>query len=78
MIDAPVFSPTRLIQSLTEWARRVSAEHNKIEKGYFVLDLVTDNSLKGFVLKDANGNYWRITTDTAGSLITTNIGTTLP
>jgi hypothetical protein len=42
----------------------------------FILDLAT----KGLVLKDTQGSphYWRVTVDTSGALVTTDLGTSKP
>lgn len=34
MIDVPIFTPQRLISSLTEWARKVANEHNSLATGH--------------------------------------------
>lgn len=43
-------------------------------------DIVFTDATKGIVLKDAAGtpHYWRITIDAAGTLITTDLGTSPP
>lgn len=43
-------------------------------------DLIVDNSSKGLVLKDTAGtpHYWRITVNSAGTLVITDLGTTKP
>ncbi len=40
-------------------------------------DFVHDDSSKGTVLKDSNGHYWRVTVNTSGVLLTTDLGTVL-
>jgi hypothetical protein len=41
---------------------------------------ISDDAAKGIILKDAAGSphYWRITVNTSGVLLTTDLGTTLP
>lgn len=41
-------------------------------------DFLSDNSSNGFILKDTNNHYWRITVSTLGVLSTTDIGTSIP
>jgi hypothetical protein len=43
-------------------------------------DIIIDLATKGLVLKDTAGtpHYWRITIDTAGTLVITDLGTTKP
>lgn len=43
-------------------------------------DVIIDLATKGLVLKDTAGtpNYWRVTVNTLGVLVITNIGTTKP
>jgi hypothetical protein len=43
-------------------------------------DLVIDLATKGLVLKDTQGtpHYWRVTINTSGVLVTTDLGTTKP
>jgi len=43
-------------------------------------DVIIDTSSKGLVLKDNAGtpHYWRVTVNTTGSLIVTDLGTTKP
>lgn len=37
-----------------------------------------DTTTPGIILKDSSNNYWRVTIDTAGALVTTSIGASLP
>lgn len=41
-------------------------------------DIVIDLATKGLVLKDTQDppHYWRLTVDTSGTLVTTDLGTT--
>jgi len=41
-------------------------------------DIIIDNASKGLVLKDSNGHYWRVTVNTSGTLIRTDLGTSKP
>ena len=43
-------------------------------------DLIVDLATKGLVLKDTQGtpHYWRVTVNTSGSLVTTDVGTVKP
>jgi hypothetical protein len=41
-------------------------------------DLAVDNANRGVILKDANGHYWRKTVTTTGTIVVTDLGTTLP
>ncbi len=40
-------------------------------------DVVVENDLKGLVLKDSSGHYWRISVSTGGTLSTIDLGTSL-
>lgn len=36
--------------------------------------VMVDNANAGLIWKDSNGDYWRVTIDTSGALVSTNIG----
>lgn len=57
--------------------------HNadRVEQGTDTVDdLIVDTSSKGLVLRDSAGpdHYWRITVNTSGVLVVTDLGTTKP
>lgn len=54
---------------------------SRITKGVDTTDdVIIDLATKGLVLKDAAGtpHYWRVTINTVGALVTTDLGTTKP
>lgn len=54
---------------------------SRITKGVDTTDdVIIDLASKGLVLKDTQGtpHYWRVTINTTGTLVTTDLGTTKP
>jgi len=51
--------------------------YNYVELGF---DVLIDESTKGLVLKDSGNppSYWRVTVNSAGTLVVTDIGRTYP
>lgn len=47
---------------------------------YSIGDIAVDDGAYGIILKDTAGtpHYWRVTVNTSGTLVTTDLGTTLP
>jgi hypothetical protein len=54
--------------------------NSTIDQGLTTKTVVIDTATTGVVLKDTQGtpHYWGVTVDTAGSLVTTDLGTTRP
>jgi hypothetical protein len=69
----PADTPQPLKIALTKWMREVAQRINRDTD-----DLIIDLDTKGLVLKDTNAHYWRLTVDTAGALVTTDLGTGKP
>ncbi len=59
--------------ALQKWMSEAAREINDDTS-----DVIIDLSTKGLVLKDSNGHYWRVTVNTSGSLVTTDLGTDKP
>lgn len=74
-------------RKLTDLFRDIAALLNPTTNGERTLlgvdtsdDLVIDMATSGLVLKDTQSpaHYWRITIDTTGALVSTDLGTTKP
>ena len=51
----------------------------RVQNGVFATDdLIVADSSKGLVLRDAAGDYWRVSVSPSGSLATTNLGSSPP
>jgi len=62
-------------------ANNTALTGTRISKGVDTTDdVIIDLATKGLVLKDTAGtpHYWRITVNTSGVLVTTDLGTTKP
>ena len=90
--NSPIFSPQRLWQDITEWARKVSLSHNSVEytlediyNGTDIIvcidttdDIIIDTNSKGLVLVSPDGHYWRVKITNNGAINTVDTGTTKP
>ncbi len=76
------FSKERFLQSLYDLIPKITAAYNRLETHGLdtVGTIIIDTATTGVVLKDTQGtpHYWRLTVDTSGSLVTTDLGTTKP
>jgi hypothetical protein len=85
-VTASVSGPLRtfLYDTLQLIARAVNrrAELNEVNRTTNGVDtaddVVIDDDAKGLVLKDSADHYWRVTVNTSGALVTTDLGTTKP
>jgi hypothetical protein len=51
----------------------------RVSHGLFAPDdVIVDDANRGLVLKDGGGQYWRVTVDSGGLLVTTNLGPVPP
>lgn len=69
----PADTPQDLKIALSKWMREAALRINNDTS-----DVVIDLSTHGVVLKDSNAHYWRLTVNTSGVLVTTDLGTGKP
>jgi len=73
----PTDTPFGLRFALSKWMREAAQQINRIST---TEDIVIDLATKGIVLKDTQSpaHYWRITVNTVGALVSTDLGTGKP
>lgn len=69
----PMGMDQNLRYSLQKWMRDAALKINNDTS-----DVIIDLASSGLVLKDTNGHYWRVSVDTLGALVTTDLGTSKP
>jgi hypothetical protein len=71
----PSDTPQSLKIALSKWMREVAIVINNDTR-----DLIVDLATRGLVLKDTQGSphYWRVTVNTSGVLVVTDLGTSKP
>ena len=76
MISPPPYRDTDL--SSLAWQKWFSSVFDSFKNIDTNGDVIVNDSSRGIVLKDTNGNYWRITIQTDGTTNSVNLGTTKP
>lgn len=62
-----------------DFPKSIQASKSRLSPGTDTADdVIVDSAAKGAVHKDSAGHYWRVTVDTNGSLVTTDLGKIKP